>query len=85
MYLGRMWNLGIRVLEICVVHKNRRFPVTEIFIQVSNVPLLSSMVHISGLKVPKPDIFDRSDFPNFYTIKSLRRVADFGVKIKKKL
>jgi hypothetical protein len=35
-----------------------------------------------GLKVPKREIFDRSDFPDFYTIKSLR-VGDFGVKIKK--
>ncbi len=34
------------------------------------------------LKVPKREIFDRSDFPEFYTIKSLR-VGDFGVKIKK--
>jgi hypothetical protein len=34
------------------------------------------------LKVPKREIFDRSDFPDFYTIKSLR-VGDFGVKIKK--
>ncbi len=34
-----------------------------------------------GLKVPKREIFDRSDFPDFYTIKSLR-VGDFGVKIK---
>ncbi len=33
------------------------------------------------LKVPKREIFDRSDFPDFYTIKSLR-VGDFGVKIK---
>jgi hypothetical protein len=33
--------------------------------------------------VPKREIFDRSDFPDFYTIKSLR-VGDFGVKIKKK-
>ncbi len=32
--------------------------------------------------MPKPEIFDRSDFPDFYTIKSLR-VGDFGVKIKK--
>ncbi len=32
------------------------------------------------LKVPKREIFDRSDFPDFYTIKSLR-VVDFGVKI----
>ena len=34
------------------------------------------------LKVPKREIFDRSDFPDFYTIKSLR-AGDFGVKIKK--
>ncbi len=33
-----------------------------------------------SLKVPKCEIFDRSDFPDFYT-KSLR-VGDFGVKIK---
>ncbi len=33
------------------------------------------------LKVPKREIFDRSDFPDFYTIKSLC-VGDFGVKIK---
>ncbi len=39
----------------------------------NNIPLL---------KVPKREIFDRSDFPDFYTIKSLR-VGDFGVKIKK--
>jgi hypothetical protein len=37
----------------------------------------------SCLKVPKREIFDRSDFPDFYTMKSLR-VGDFGVKIKKK-
>jgi hypothetical protein len=41
------------------------------------------MVLIS-LKVPKREIFDRSDFPDFYTIKSLR-VGDFGVKINKKI
>jgi hypothetical protein len=41
------------------------------------------MGHVSCcLKVPKREIFDRSDFPDFYTIKSLR-VGDFGVKIKK--
>ncbi len=33
------------------------------------------------LKVPKREIFDRSDFPDFYTIMSLR-VGAFGVKIK---
>ncbi len=31
--------------------------------------------------MPKREIFDRLDFPDFYTIKSLR-VGDFGVKIK---
>ena len=36
------------------------------------------------LKVPKCEIFDRSDFPDFYTIKSLR-VGDFGVKINKNI
>ncbi len=30
------------------------------------------------LKVPKREIFDRSDFPDFYTMKSLP-VGDFGV------
>jgi hypothetical protein len=43
-----------------------------------------AMMLITVLKVPKREIFDRSDFPDFYTIKSLR-VGDFGVKIKKKL
>ncbi len=33
------------------------------------------------LKVPKREIFDRSDFPDFYIIKSLCG-GDFGVKIK---
>jgi hypothetical protein len=37
-------------------------------------------VNRSILKVPKREIFDRSDFPDFYTIKSLRE-GDFGVKI----
>ena len=35
--------------------------------------------------MPKREIFDRSDFPDFYTIKSPLRVGDFGVKIKKNL
>jgi hypothetical protein len=38
-------------------------------------------VRFGILKVPKREIFDRSDFPDFYTIKSLR-LGDFGVKIK---
>jgi hypothetical protein len=33
-----------------------------------------------ALKVPKCEIFDRSDFNDFYTIKSLRE-GDCGVKI----
>jgi hypothetical protein len=33
------------------------------------------------LKVPKCEIFNRSDFHDFYTIKSLWE-GDFGVKIK---
>jgi hypothetical protein len=40
------------------------------------------MLCICGeLKVPKREIFDRSDFAEFYTIKSLLE-GDFGVKIK---
>ncbi len=35
-----------------------------------------------SLKVPKREIFDRSDFPDSYTIKSLR-VGDIGVKIER--
>ena len=38
-------------------------------------------IRCSYLKVPNHEIFDRSDFPDFYTVKSLR-VGDFGVKIK---
>jgi hypothetical protein len=47
-------------------------------------PALATMQNDNKLKVPKREIFDRSDFADFYTIKSLR-VGDFGVKIKKKL
>jgi hypothetical protein len=36
--------------------------------------------HPFDLKVPKREIFDRSDFPDFYTIKSLRE-GDCEVKI----
>jgi hypothetical protein len=35
---------------------------------------------LNSLKVPKCEIFDRSDFPDFYTIKS-SWVGDFAVKI----
>jgi hypothetical protein len=40
------------------------------------------MYPLGSLKVPKCEIFDSSDFSDFYTMKSLR-VGDFGVKIKK--
>ncbi len=33
------------------------------------------------LKMPKREMFDRSDFLDFYTMKS-QRVGDYGVKIK---
>ncbi len=36
---------------------------------------------VGSLKVPKCEIFDRSDFHDFYPIKSLWE-GDFGVKIK---
>ncbi len=39
---------------------------------------------MSYLKVPKYEIFDRWDFHDFYTIKSLEK-SDFGVKTKKNL
>ncbi len=45
------------------------------------LPLILSGVTFN-LKVPKCEIFDRSEFPDFYTIKS-RREGDFGIKIKK--
>ena len=45
-------------------------------------PIKSMCSATIPLKVPKREIFDRSDFPDFYTIKS-RREGDFGVKIKK--
>ncbi len=45
------------------------------------LPNCAAFCFLVVLKVPKREIFDRSDFPDFYTIKSLR-VGDFGVKIK---
>ncbi len=48
-----------------------------------HVTLRNYVNYSQSLKVPKREIFDRSDFPDFYTMKSLR-VGDFGVKIKKK-
>jgi hypothetical protein len=54
-------------------------------LQIHNMIYLSEVnsdLDYFCLKVPKREIFDRSDFPDFYTMKSLR-VGDFGVKIKK--
>ncbi len=55
---------------------------------VVNIPFPKTVVNHAenlkvafALKVPKGEIFDLSDFLDFYTIKSLR-VGDFGVKIK---
>ncbi len=50
-----------------------------------NIPARSSCyrrhsVCLNFLKVPKREIFDRSDFPDFYTIKS-SWVGDLVVKI----
>jgi hypothetical protein len=42
---------------------------------------VGSIVCFDNLKVPKCEIFDGSDFHDFYTIKSLWE-GDFGVKIK---
>ena len=48
---------------------------------LDKLSILARGVQRAGsLKVPKREIFDRSDFPDFYTIKSLRE-GDFGVKI----
>jgi hypothetical protein len=43
---------------------------------------VSEMPAPMPLKVPKCEIYDRSNFHYFYTIKSLRE-GDFGVKTKK--
>jgi hypothetical protein len=50
-------------------------------LKVNSTPVSGGLEKKLHLKVPKCEIFDRSDFPDFYTIKSLR-VGDFGVKIK---
>jgi hypothetical protein len=55
---------------------------TKIWVKTGIRGLVFPNLHSRSLKVPKREIFDRSDFPDFYTIKFLR-VGDFGVKIKK--
>ncbi len=54
------------------------------FEHVIQLPHTKNSSISSCLKVPKRELFERSDFPDFYTIKSLR-VGDFRVKIKKNL
>ncbi len=51
-------------------------------IQSGRTVPLKGRLHVikNALKVPKREIFDRSDFPDFYTIKS-SWVGDLLVKI----
>jgi hypothetical protein len=46
----------------------------------SHVDILLIFLKISHLKVPKCEIFERSDFHDFYSIKPFW-VGDFGAKI----
>ncbi len=64
-----------------ITYKSRGKYIYDIKCRATLCDLLILFIH-SFLKVPKREIFDRSDFPGFYTVKSLR-VGDFGVKIKK--
>jgi hypothetical protein len=53
------------------------------FRNVSKCAYVLRQIQISAqLKVPKCEIFDRSDFDDFCTIKSLWGGGEFGVKIK---
>ncbi len=51
-------------------------------VPLKQISVVEKKAFTPSLKVPKCEIFDRSDFPDFYTIKS-RPEGDFGVKIKK--
>ncbi len=53
--------------------------VGDLQVYITNQPVVCKQ---AWLKVPKREIFDRSDFPDFYTIKSLH-VGDFRVKMGK--
>ncbi len=78
----------MRKYAVQVQYSSIQYGMTSLHFMVifSRPPLLlrvSSNYHSSfNLKVPKREIFDRSDFPDFYTIKS-PRVGDFVVKIQK--
>jgi hypothetical protein len=59
------------ILNLCV-----ELRVYSIYLQLRKVDIFS----LPALKVPKREIFDRSDFPDFYRIKS-SWVGDLVVKI----
>ncbi len=55
--------------------------ILKVLYTVYGILLTNPSKFISILKMPKCEIFDPSDFHDFYIIKSLRE-GDFGVKIK---
>ncbi len=72
---------SVRIYNVCIFMNVMSF--YECLLYIFTIPIiLQYYSSLRGLKVPKCEIFDRSDFPDFYTIKS-RREGDFGVKIKK--
>jgi hypothetical protein len=62
------------------IKKTRRIVLWQIFLltKIFRNTQWGTLIHID--QVPKCEIFDRSDFNDFYTIKSLRE-GDCGVKI----
>ncbi len=85
---GRYFPQKIYFLFFCVLKSTFQFfnqVYFELFLKQSHMTIgfdLEIWFLDCSLKVPKREIFNRSDFPDFYTIKSLL-VGDFGVKIKK--
>jgi hypothetical protein len=64
-----------------LIHIGRNNPFRPIPHPLSMFQAKRSCKALFSLKVPKCEIFHRSDFDDFYTIKSLCE-GDFGVKIK---
>jgi hypothetical protein len=62
------------------IHSERGGKVVESDEKVERLLRLARAGRMSLLKVPKREIFDRSDFPDFYAIKS-SWVGDLLVKI----
>ncbi len=85
---GRYFPKKIYFLFFCVLKSTFQFcnqVYFELFLKQSLMTIgfdLEIWFLDCSLKVPKREIFNRSDFPDFYTIKSLL-VGEFGVKIKK--